>query len=348
MDIFINSAEAISPQNTFSEERLLHDVREYPSVRMLRCIEPSYAGMADPMAARRMSRIVKMSLITALSCLRSAGISNPDAIITGTGMGCLEDTAKFLSSIYENREKLLNPTPFIQSTHNTVGAAIAHALKCRNYNNTYCHSGFSFENALIDAMMLLREEQGENVLAGSADELTPSLFRITDRLRFWKKNDINNLHLFEDHNPGSLPGEGTAFFCLSSRRNENSMAKLVSVRTMYKPGDSEIMSSLPDSIYGKRLLVILGTNGDPGSDMILNRLRESVFKDSRVAFYKHLCGEYDTSVSFALYLAARIMKEQKIPGVMLQGEAPADGIDNILIYNQFRQREHSAILISGC
>jgi 3-oxoacyl-[acyl-carrier-protein] synthase II len=348
MDIFINSAEAISPQKTFSEERLLHDAREYPSVRMLRCIEPSYAGMADPMAARRMSRIVKMSLITALSCLRSAGVSNPDAIITGTGMGCLEDTAKFLSSVYENGEKLLNPTPFIQSTHNTVGSAIAHALKCRNYNNTFCHSGFSFESALIDAMMLIREEEAENVLAGSADELTTSLFRITDRLRFWKKNEINNLNLFEDHTRGSLPGEGTAFFCLSSRRNDNSLARLVSVRTMYKPGDSEIRSSLPEADYGKRMLVILGANGDPGSDKILYRLRESVFRDCNVAFYKHLCGEYDTSVSFALYLAARIMKEQKVPGVMLSGEPPSDGISDILIYNQFRQTEHSAILISGC
>jgi 3-oxoacyl-[acyl-carrier-protein] synthase II len=348
MDIFINSAEAISPQNTFSEERLLHDVREYPSVRMLRCIEPSYAGMADPMAARRMSRIVKMSLITALSCLRSAGTRNPDAIITGTGLGCLEDTAKFLSSVYENGEKLLNPTPFIQSTHNTVGAAIAHVLKCRNYNNTYCHSGFSFENALIDAMMLLREEQAENILVGSADELTPSLFRITDRLGFWKKNEINNIHLFENQTNGSLPGEGTAFFCLSSRRNDNSMARLVSVRTIYKPGDSEIMSSLPETGYDRRRLVILGTNGDPDSDKLLNRLRESVFRDCTIAFYKHLCGEYDTSVSFALYLAARIIKEQKIPGVMMAGESPSDGISDILIYNQFRRTEHSAILISGC
>jgi 3-oxoacyl-[acyl-carrier-protein] synthase II len=348
MDIFINSAEAISPQNTFSEERLLHDVREYTSVRMLRCIEPSYSGMADPMAARRMSRIVKMSLIAALSCLRSAGIRNPDAIITGTGLGCLEDTAKFLSSVYENGEKLLNPTPFIQSTHNTVGAAIAHTLKCRNYNNTYCHSGLSFENVLIDAMMLLREEQGENILAGSADELTPSLFRITDRLRFWKKNEINNLHLFEDHSRGSLPGEGTAFFCLSSLRNDNSMARLVSVKTMYKPGDSEIMRSLPESGYGRRMVVILGANGDADSDRVFNRLRESVFSDCSIAFYKHLCGEYDTSVSFALYLAARIIKEQKIPGVMLSGEAPSDGISDVLIFNQFRQTEYSSILLSGC
>ena len=49
----------------------------------------------------------------------------PDAIITGTGLGCLEDTEKFLTAMVTNKEEFLTPTSFIQSTHNTVSAQIA-------------------------------------------------------------------------------------------------------------------------------------------------------------------------------------------------------------------------------
>ncbi|NJK84751.1 MAG: beta-ketoacyl synthase chain length factor [Bacteroidales bacterium] len=113
------------------------------------------------MASRRMSRIVKMGICSALKCLKESGVEVPDAIITGTGFGCIEDTEKFLGSIIQNEEKMLNPTPFIQSTHNTVGAAIALKIKCNNYNNTYVHRGFSFEHALLDGLMLLNEDKAK-------------------------------------------------------------------------------------------------------------------------------------------------------------------------------------------
>ena len=142
MEAYINGLSVISPQNTFTEEKLPAEPVGYHGVRSLRCIEPQYSAYIDPMVSRRMSRIIKMGVCSAMKCLRDSGISNPDAIITGTGMGCVEDTGKFLVSIFENEEKLLNPTPFIQSTHNTVGASIALILKCHNYNNTYGHRGF--------------------------------------------------------------------------------------------------------------------------------------------------------------------------------------------------------------
>ena len=157
MEAFIDGTCAISPQNTFSGEILLEDIREYYGVRFMKCIEPQYNEFIDPMVSRRMSRIIKMGVSTALKCLNNSGIEKPDAIISGTGLGCIEDTEKFLGSVYSGEEKLLNPTPFIQSTHNTIAATIAIILKCNSYNNTYSHRGFSFELALFDSLMLLQE-----------------------------------------------------------------------------------------------------------------------------------------------------------------------------------------------
>jgi hypothetical protein len=355
MEAFINGLSAISPQSTFAEEMLLSDVREYNGVRFIKCIEPHYSGYIDPMASRRMSRIIKMGVCSALKCLKDAGIENPDAIITGTGLGCLEDTEKFLSSLYENEEKLLNPTPFIQSTHNTVGASIALILKCNNYNNTYGHRGFSFENALLDGMMILHEGSANNILVGALDELTPNLFAITDRLGLWKKEPVNNLHLAEYKSKGSLAGEGTAFFVLSNSKTERSIARINSVLTFLKPDDiSETEKKLSDFIQknvGEKAaidLVIMGINGDSSSDEIYSYLRQNLLSGVPSAYYKHLCGEYDTSSSFALYLAAGIIREQRVPVVMNLDNKPFGKIRNILIYNHLRNVNHSAILISSC
>jgi len=347
MEAFINGMSAISPQNTFAEETLLHDVKEYCDVRSLRCLEPQYSGFIDPMVSRRMSRIIKMGVCSALKCIRDSGIKEPDAIITGTGMGCVEDTGKFLASIYENEEKLLNPTPFIQSTHNTVAASIALILKCHGYNNTYGHRGFSFESALLDAMMLLKEEQAENILVGALDELTPDLFAITDRLGFWKKETINNLHLNDYKSRGTIAGEGTAFFSLSRLKSEKSFATINSVKTFLKPVSLQnLENSLKES--GEPDLVILGINGNTAGDEVYNEIRRGILKGVPAAWYKHLCGEYDTSTAFALAMAAGIIREQRVPEIMKLDNVPVAGIRRVLIFNHLRNVNHSAIMVSSC
>ena len=347
MEAFINGSSAISPQDTFAGGRLLQEVKEYSNVRYLRCLEPAYSSFIDPMASRRMSRIIKMGVCSALKCLKESGVANPDAIITGTGMGCVEDTGKFLLSIYDNEEKLLNPTPFIQSTHNTVAAAIALLLKCNSYNSTYGHRGFSFESALLDGIMLLNEGEAENILVGALDELTPDLFTITDRLGFWKKGPVDNLQLRDAHSRGSLAGEGTAFFSLSHRKKPESHAVIRSVMTYLKPSGYDHIEKI-FAENGRPDLVILGINGDSAGDEVYMNLRNSVFSDMPAAYYKHLCGEYDTSSAFALAMATGIIREQKVPEIMKLDEKTVTEIKNILIYNHFRNTGHSSILISSC
>jgi hypothetical protein len=59
---------------------------------------------------RRMSKTVKMSSVASQYALKEAGIENPDAIITGTGMGCSQDSEKFLKNVMDNHEEFLTPT----------------------------------------------------------------------------------------------------------------------------------------------------------------------------------------------------------------------------------------------
>ena len=106
----------------------------------------------DAMLRRRMSSLLKVSVATAMECLQNAGNVTPDAIITATALGFIEDGEKFLRAIFQQQEQLLNPTPFIQSTFNTVGAQIALLTNNHCYNMTYCQRGESFLHALLDDM----------------------------------------------------------------------------------------------------------------------------------------------------------------------------------------------------
>jgi len=108
MEVFINGIGLISPQKTTEAGAFLSEVIEH-NADYLKCIDPNYKAFIDPLAARRMSRLIKMGITSAKLCLAEAGITMPDAIITGTGLGSVEDTEKILNSILQH-EQLLNPT----------------------------------------------------------------------------------------------------------------------------------------------------------------------------------------------------------------------------------------------
>ena len=352
MEAYINGIGIISPQKTFNTTDFLSEVVEY-NTNSLRSIEPSYKDFLNPTLARRMARIIKMSIAVSSVCFKDAGIETPDAIMTGTALGCLEDTEKFLLAIIENDEQFLTPTSFIQSTHNTVSAQIALQLKCMNYNFTYVHKGFSFESAVLDGLMTLAEGDAKNVLVGGHDEMTDKYYRVCDRIGYWKKETVATMDLIKSKTNGSIAGEGAAFFVLSNTATDKSYAKLVGIKTIYKPKDhTEIENKISEFLAEKKLtaedidVVIYGINGDARFDHTYYNFKNTIFKNSTSAYFKHLCGEYQTSGSFAMWLAAMILKTQTIPKAVLISENNRKTIKNILIYNTFLNTDHSVYLLS--
>ncbi len=169
----------------------------------------------DAGVRRRMSRVIKNAVTTAVECMGGVeNIDSLDAIITATGWGCLTDSERFLRNVITDKEQLLNPTPFIQSTFNTVGGQIALLRHNHSYNVTYVNRGHSFEDALLDAMMRIADGESENVLIGAFDEQTPSQHRIMERMGAFRKcND----------------GEGTVFAHITAERNDASVAQITKI-----------------------------------------------------------------------------------------------------------------------
>lgn len=132
---------------------------------------------------RRMSRVVKTSVAAGVESLLDFGGRAPiDAIVTGSGLGCIADSEKFLDGLIANDEALLNPTPFIQSTFNTVGAQIALLRGLHCYNTTYVNRWTTFENTLVDAALRIGAGLSRAVLVGAFDETTPSVEAVLTRL----------------------------------------------------------------------------------------------------------------------------------------------------------------------
>ncbi|NVO03190.1 MAG: beta-ketoacyl synthase chain length factor [Bacteroidetes bacterium] len=354
MEAFITGLGNISPQNTLDNTKFLEEIVDYPSA-FLKSIDPNYKDFVGPILIRRMSHIIKMGVAAGMTALKDAQVEQPDAIITGTGLGCIEDTENFLGAIIENNERLLTPTPFIQSTHNTISAQIALLLKCNNYNSTYVHRGFSFETALLDAMLQIDEGTCNSVLVGGVDEITQNTFKITERLGLWKKGAISTINLLNYKTKGSITGEGASFFVLSDKNNGNAYAKIKGLKTFYKPeNNAAIQENIENFLEANSLnandidLVVLGYNGDIRFDGAYDYVKETIFSKSNISYFKNLCGEYHTAGAFALWVAAKAIKNQEIPKAISIRKTDKSEIKNVLIYNHYLNINHSLTLLSKC
>jgi 3-oxoacyl-(acyl-carrier-protein) synthase len=352
--MYIRATGNISPQQTFGHPPFLTAPVAYSGNR-LSCIEPDYKNFIDVKLIRRMSRIIRMGVTAAMECLQEAGVKMPDAIVTGTAYGCMEDTGSFITKMVEFNEELLTPTAFIQSTHNTIGAQVGLMLQCNNYNNTFVHRGFSFESALLDAMLLLKENEAGNVLVGAIDEITNTSHTILSRMDLYRQEPVNNLDLFTTSSKGTVAGEGAAFFLLAAEPSATDYARLDALKTFYKPNAvKEIEATINLFLESNNIsindidLIITGKNGDAASDNIFDALNSSLFKNSCTVNYKNLCGDYPTATAFALWMAANIIKSGNAPGILQYSSPRKDTIKRILVYSHYQQTHHSLLLVSTC
>jgi 3-oxoacyl-[acyl-carrier-protein] synthase II len=340
MKMYILSTGNISPQHSLDKE-IFFQTRIYHAGEALKALEPNYDDFVDSKMIRRMSRIVKMGVASAMTCLRNSGLNNTAAIITATAYGCLEDTSSFLRRMIEFEEKMLSPTAFIQSTHNTVGAQIALLLKCHNYNNTIVHRAFSFENALIESALLLEEGIGP-VLVGAVDEITDDSHAILRRFGLYKKTAGST---------SNFAGEGAAFFLLDREPGAGSKTVISDVETVCKPPNQETVSQSARNFLNKNSLeprdinlVLTPHTGIKKLDRTGNYLLASVFQHIPHFPFKSLSGDYPTASGFALWLAVQLLQDQNSPAWMTGLKFP---LKNILIHNQNDEANHSFILITS-
>ncbi|PKA83228.1 beta-ketoacyl synthase-like protein [Ulvibacter sp. MAR_2010_11] len=337
---YIHSAAAISAQNTFDTDEFLDKISTVATPKTA-AQHPNYKDYISPVASRRMATGVKMGVAAATKVLQTAGIEQPDAILTGTGMGCIEDTEKFLNGIIEHDETFLTPTAFIQSTHNTMGAQIALGLQCKAYNSTYVHGALSFESALLDASLLLECGEANTVLVGGVDELGNEFVDYVQMLESQQNKGI------------TVPfGEGATFFAVSSERKPQAVCltdiESISTASVEKVKERFEAFLKQNSLEANQVdAVILGVNGD-SFDEYYEAVCTSFFSETKQIQYKQLSGEYHTASAFGLWLGCEIIRRQEIPQAVVRNFSDGKRLKNIVLYNQFKGANHSFILLEGC
>lgn len=350
---YINGIGCISAQHTIDKKQFLEEVVRY-NENILPTVNPNYKEYIPPAAARRMAKGIKMGVVASTLALQEADVTTPDAIITGTGLGCLKDSEKFLSTIIDNDEEYLTPTSFIQSTHNTVGAQIALGLQCKAYNFTYVHAAVSFESCLIDAQLKFNEKEASNILVGGIDENGEHTYKLHALINHIKKEKINTFDLKNSTSIGTIFGEGASFFALSDVKQENAYAQLTDVEIVSQLNIASLKDRVEVFLQANELsisdidAVILGKNGDVDFDHFYTHLQEGIFKNTQQLYYKHLCGEFNTASSFGLWVGAKLMKSQQAPEAIKLNNIEVKSHKNILLYNQYRGDNHSFTLLQSC
>jgi 3-oxoacyl-(acyl-carrier-protein) synthase len=347
MPVYIQSANQISVQQPLSDEWLTRPIRY--SGKRFPAKDPDFKMFLSPLMSRRMCPLLKRAVTLSRVTLQEAQVDMPDAIICGTGLGCIENTEKFLLSISENSEKFLQPTFFMQSTHNILSSTIAIDLQCHGYNNTFVHRGVSFEYALLDAMMQFETRRVNTVLLGGYEELTDDYYIFFDRLGTW------NFEPGTMYKNRSFAAEAAVSMLLTSEKNKNTLCEINAAELMYCPDSAQIRRTL--SIILEKASCKLedidalaaGINTLPANDAVYNDFIRNIFGKNPVMLYKHLFGESWQASALGVYAAAKILKKGIIPNFMLAGTTSnLNGVKRILLYNHCKNKSHSLILLSSC
>ncbi len=350
---YINGIANISAQKTADPNSFLGDVIAHEEL-IFRSHEFNYKDYIKPSAMRRMSKSVKMGVATSKMALSAAELEMPDAIITGTGMGCRQDSEIFLEKILYNDEQFLTPTLFIQSTHNTVGGQIALGLGCKAYNVTYVQASVSFETSVIDAQLMLSESPDKNILVGGIDEIAKNSTLLHTLDGHIKSEKLPILDLLDSKTSGTVCSEGATFVVLGGEKTKNSVAKIVDVETKNSATPEEIKVEIQRFMRRNEITiddidaVVLGNNGNVEYNHYYKNVQDSLFSNTEQLCYKHLIGEYHTASAFGFYIASKVFQFGNVPSVLKVNDIRAKTYKNILLYNQYRAKNHSIALLQQC
>ena len=319
--IFVLSAKQISMQQPLSEEWMDNPI--IYDVPFTRSIDPSFKEYISPIEARRMGRILKRALATSKEALKTAGCDTVDAIMTGTGFGCIENTEFFLDALSNEGEQLLKPTYFMQSTHNTISSLVAIQTKNYNYNATYAHKGISFESALHDAWMQFHLGKIGSALVGCHDEMTETFYRIMKKGGVMGQDDercgevavsvVLSRHCEEERR--SNPDMSA----LRQAQGPQSLCRLTGLKMLHQPTMNDLMDAVTTMLQSaERSLadvdyILTGISGNHENDKAYLAETKTLFGDKPLLKYKHLFGENFTASGLGFYVAAQCLKAGRVP-----------------------------------
>ncbi len=351
-EMYITDLKCISPQETYADDFIKGSLSEINSSTYL-AKEPNYLEFIPKGLLRRMGKAVRMGIGTGLPLVQAH--QNIDGILIGTANGGLEDCIKFLNQIVEYDEGTLTPTNFVQSTPNAVAGQLALLSKNHSYNITYTNGGTSFENTLLDALLLFEENNANKLLVGGLEEISDYNYNIDFLANKYKTEPISTKNILHSETKGTVCGEGSSMFILE-KKAEKYYAQILDVEQITYPTEDDIHTILTQLLKHQGLAledissVMLGYNGDKNHNSWYDFVGNELLPNSDVYTFKQLVGDYRTVSSFAVWLSAQILSEKisKKESLLIRKKNVQSNAHKKyhLIYNHFDGVRHGFILLS--
>ncbi|WP_221393108.1 beta-ketoacyl synthase chain length factor [Dyadobacter sp. NIV53] len=348
--MFVTDLSCISPQRTFDDAFFENDIKFHAGNRYA-ALEPVYGSLIPAGLLRRMGKAVRMGVGAGLPLIQRR--PDLDGIILGTANGGLEDCLKFLNQIVDYEEGTLTPTNFVQSTPNAIAGNLALMSKNTGYNTTHVHKGLAFECALLDCMLLFEERKAESLLLGGVEEISEYNYNIDFLSGSFKRQNTTSENLLSSDSPGTVCGEGAAFFVVEAERSAKTIAQIKDTDQISYPSKEELFSKMNhfldrNGIAAKEIdVVILGYSGDNRNDGWYDQIHQEFFLHSSVYTYKNLVGDYPSVSAFATWLAVQLLSGKPIPArLLISNLSDIQNPKNILIYNHHKGVQHGFILLT--
>ena len=142
------SSLVISSTGTDLSEAPVVEISKNRTIEISNDIDVS--AFVSPVESRRMTPQMRRVVAAARRAMEESGVAIPDAIVCATQWGCMLQSMRFLQDMIDSGEQQLKPTPFMQSTHNTIASLIAILTGNHGYNATYSQGKQSLDCALAD------------------------------------------------------------------------------------------------------------------------------------------------------------------------------------------------------
>jgi len=229
----------------------------------------------------------------------------------GTGLGCLDEGARFIENLICKDEREMMPARFSGSVHNAAAAQIAIDLGAHGLNSAPTAGEISFEAALWQAMSQLANGEADCALAGAVDELNKYPLSIGQRWGFW--------------NEKTRPGEGAAAASLTGgEAGATRLARVAAVRLgrYRRPFDGEREAEWIASAIDLATVDVLlsGAKGWPSLDAWYESVAAALAARAGRAIehqtYKQHCGEFHAASAFGFSVAVDLARRSR-RGVLL-------------------------------
>ena len=176
-------------------------------------------GLLDPAAARRLSRICRLTVVACRLAVEDSGVPRGPALglVVGTEHGDFRSSEEFVTGYLKRGPSGLSPMIFPNTVMNSMAAVAAIEIGARGPSVTVNQATVAGDLAVARAAALVRDGRALAVVAGGVDEMLAHVYRRLSEMGMLSPaagRGAEGCRPYEPDHNGVVLGEGATFLVL--------------------------------------------------------------------------------------------------------------------------------------